>query len=63
MLETVAFTETMLDAGCLMLDNLHAIKSAIHKHPVSRNQYQGSANDSKGFRRDRIDLTSYLMQL
>jgi len=63
MLATVAFTGPMLDAGCLMLDNLHAIRSGIHKHPVSRNKYQGSANDNKIFRRDRIDLVSYLMQL
>jgi len=55
MLETVAFTGPMLDAGCSMLDNLHAIRSEIHKHPVSRNQYQGSANDSKVFLRDSID--------
>jgi len=63
MLETVAFTGPMPDAGCLMLDNLHAIRSEIHKHPVSRNQYQGSTNYSKVFRRDSIDLVSYLMQL
>jgi len=62
MLETVVFTGPMLDAGCSMLDNLHAIKSEIHKHPVSRNQYQGSANDSKVFRRDYIDLVLHLMQ-
>jgi len=63
MLETVAFMGPMLDAGRSMLDNLHAINSGIHKHPVSRNQDQGSANDSKVFRRDSIDLVSYLMQL
>ena len=33
MLETVAFTEKMLDTGSSMLDNLHAIRTAIHKHP------------------------------
>jgi hypothetical protein len=55
MLLTVAFTGLMLDAGCSMLDNLDAIKSAIHKHPVSRNQYQESINDNNVFRRDSID--------
>jgi hypothetical protein len=38
----VAFTGLMLDAGYSMLDNLDAIRSGIHQHPVSRNQYQGS---------------------
>ena len=71
MLETVALTGPILDAGCLILvedpvfggDNLNAIRSEIHKHPVSRNQYQGSANDSKVVRLDNIDLVLYLMQL
>jgi len=63
MLETVAFADLMLDAGCSMLDNLNTITSGIYKHPVSRNQYPGSANDSRVFRRNRIGLTLYLMQL
>jgi hypothetical protein len=63
MLETGAFSGQMLDAGYSMLDNLHAINGGIHKHPVSRNQYPGSVNDSKVFRRDSIDLVSYLILL
>ena len=71
MLGTVAFADLMLDTGCSMLvedpvssgDNLHTITSDIYKHPVSRNQDPGSANDSRVFRRNRIGLMSYLMQL
>jgi hypothetical protein len=55
MLPTGAVTGLMLDAGCSMLDNLDAIKSGTHKHPVSRNQYQESVNYSNVFRRDCID--------
>jgi len=63
MLLTVSLIGLMLDAGCSMLDNLIAIKSGILKHPVSRNQYQGSADDTSVFRQDRIDLVSHLKQL
>jgi len=46
LLETDAIKNPMLDAGYLMLDNLHAIYSGVDRHPVSRNQYQESASDS-----------------
>ena len=39
----------MLDARCLMLDNLHIIDNGVDNHPVSSNQYQGSAGNSKVF--------------
>jgi hypothetical protein len=57
--ESVAFADLMLDAGCRMLDNLQFISTRIYKHPVSRSQNPGSANDSKVFRRNRIGLVSY----
>ena len=63
MLESRAFADPMLDACCWMLDNLQPISSDIYKHPASRSQYPGSANDSKAYRRNRIGLLSYLMQL
>jgi hypothetical protein len=47
--KTVIFSETMLDAGYLMLEILEFAKSEIHKHAVSRNQYPGSRNITNDF--------------
>jgi len=37
--------------------------SEIEKHPESSNQNPGSANASKGFRRNYLDEIQYFMQL
>jgi hypothetical protein len=50
MLEMVAFSRQMLDAGYLMLDIQECTNSVIEKHPVSRNQDPGSVNTGNGFR-------------
>jgi hypothetical protein len=50
MLEMVAFSGQMLDAGYLMLDIQECTNGELQKHPVSRNQYPGSVNTGKGFR-------------
>jgi len=50
MLEMVAFSGQMLDAGYLMLDIQECTNSEIEKHPVSRNQDPGSVNIGNGFR-------------
>ena len=69
----VALVRPILDAGYSMLDNLHDIRSRIYKHPVSSlpgrsseraetgNQYRGSANGCKVFRRDNIDFVSHVL--
>jgi hypothetical protein len=49
MLETVAFSGQMLDAGYLMLDIQECTWNEIQKHPVSRNQYPGSVNTRNSF--------------
>ena len=55
MLEMVAFSGQMLDAGYLMLDIQECTNSEIEKHPVSRNQYPGSVNIGNGFHRNGQD--------
>jgi hypothetical protein len=54
MLEMVAFSGKMLDAGYLMLDIQELTNGEIQKQPVSRNQYPGSVNTGNGFRRNGL---------
>ena len=63
MLETVAFTGQMLDAGYLMLDIQECTWNAIQKHPVSRNKYPKSINNANGFRLNSLSPMQYIMQL
>ena len=54
MLEVVAFSGQMPDAGSWMLDIQECTNGEIEKHPVSRNQYPGSVNTGNGFYRNGL---------
>ena len=56
MLEIVALSGQMLDAGYLMLDIQECADGEIKKHPVSRDQDPGSVNTGHGFRRNGLYL-------
>jgi hypothetical protein len=63
MVKTVAFTRPMLGARYLILDIQEGTENEIQDHPVSRNQYPGSIDIAKGFRRNNLSPMQYFMQL